>query len=195
MNLSIDPNLSTPGNSVAALAPVTLVLGGARSGKSKYGENLIEAAVKPGAMKPLYIATAEAGDAEMAARIDAHKRRRGGAWETVEAPLELTAALIAHDRTARPALVDCLTIWLSNLMAADADPGAGREELIATLGALKGPVVLIANEVGDGIVPANALARAFRDEAGVLNQAVAGAAGRVILMTAGLPLVLKEPGA
>lgn len=167
------------------MARVTLVLGGARSGKSAHAEALV--AAEPGT--PVYIATGEAGDAEMRDRIAQHRRRRGEGWRTVEEPLDLVGAL--RDNAGNPVLVDCLTLWLANLMAADRDPDAEIETLVATLADLTGPVVLVANEVGLGIVPDNALARAFRDHAGRLNQAVAATGDRVVLVAAGLPLTLK----
>jgi len=181
--------LTSP-NSVP-LPRLTLVLGGARSGKSRYGEGLIEAGLKPGD-RAVYLATAEAGDAEMTARIAEHKQRRGRAWRTVEEPLDLAQALGRHARPESPVLVDCLTLWLANVMAADRDAGAEIAGLVAALARAAGPVVLVSNEVGQGIVPANALARFFADNAGRMNQEVAAAAGRVVLMSAGLPLTLKD---
>ena len=160
---------------------IHLVLGGARSGKSAYAEALITAA----GAQAVYIATATAGDAEMTARIAAHRARRGAAWRTVEVPEALADALRREAAPARAILVDCLTLWLSNLMLAERDVAAASAELVHLLPALPGRVVLVANEVGLGIVPENALARAFRDAAGRLHQAVA----------AGLPLVLKETAA
>jgi adenosylcobinamide kinase/adenosylcobinamide-phosphate guanylyltransferase len=159
---------------------VTLVLGGARSGKSAYAEALLGGGT--------YLATATAGDAEMAARIAAHRARRGQAWRTLEEPLELAATLAACEG---PVLVDCLTLWLTNIMQAGGDVDAQTQALVAALQELAGPVVLVSNEVGQGIVPDNALAREFRDRAGRLNQDVAAVAGRVVLVAAGLPLVLK----
>ncbi len=170
------------------LAPVTLVLGGARSGKSRYAEGLVER--QPGAR--VYLATAEAGDDEMAARIAAHRARRGAGWRTVEAPLELAGALAQASTPDGAVLVDCLTLWLSNLMAAGRDVDEEATRLLAALAGLDGPAVLVANEVGLGIVPDNPLARAFRDHAGRLNQRIAEAAGRVVLVAAGLPVVLKS---
>lgn len=170
------------------LAPVTLVLGGARSGKSAYAQSLVES--QPGAC--VYVATAEALDAEMAERIRRHRAARGGRWRTVEQALELAQALRSESGEGRTVLVDCLTLWLGNLMAAGRDIGEETRALTDTLGALAGPVVLVSNEVGAGIVPENALARAFRDHAGRLHQAVAAAAQRVVLVTAGLPLTLKD---
>ncbi len=165
-----------------------LVTGGARSGKSAFAERL---ALGPGDLA-IYIATAEAGDAEMATRIAAHRERRGGAWRTVEAPYDLAGALDESDGST-PRLVDCLTLWLSNLMLAGREWPEEAERLVAAIGRQSAPLVLVTNEVGAGIVPENALARAFRDAAGELNQAVAAAADEVYLTVSGLPLRLK-PG-
>jgi len=172
--------------------PVTLVLGGARSGKSAWAEALIEPGPGRRWAAATYIATAEAGDAEMATRIARHRARRGAAWRTVEEPLELAGALAGSADAARPVLVDCLTLWLSNLLGAGRDVEDETRGLVAALAAAAGPVVLVANEVGLGIVPDNAAARAFRDHAGRLNQAVAAVAGRVVFVAAGLPLTLKD---
>ena len=169
------------------VALVTLVLGGARSGKSRYAERLVE----DQAGEPVYIATGSAGDGEMADRIARHRARRGTRWRTVEVPLALTTALVDAARPDRGVLVDCLTLWLANLMAAERDVAAECARLRAALPALNGPVVLVANEVGLGIVPDNALARAFRDHAGRLNQDIAATADRVVFVAAGLPMVLK----
>lgn len=169
------------------LPRTTLVIGGARSGKSRYAERLI------GERPAIYIATAEIRDDEMAARIRAHRARRGANWTTHEAPLDLAAALQSNDDGRRPMLVDCLTLWLSNLMLAGRDPAAEAVMLLEALPGLKAPVVFVANEVGLGIVPDNALARDFRDHAGHLNQALAAAADRVVFVAAGLPLTLKDP--
>ncbi len=169
------------------LPPITLVLGGARSGKSAYAERMINAH-GPG----LYIATAEISDPEIAERVRIHRGRRGENWTTVEEPLELVQALKDHVRPGRIALVECLTIWLSNLMAAGRDVGAETVALIETLGGLSDPVVLVSNEVGLGGIPGNRVAREFLDAAGQLNQLAAMAADRVVLVTAGLPMVLKE---
>ncbi len=175
-------------DSACPLAPVTLVLGGARSGKSAHAERLIEATAGAG----LYLATAEPGDAEMAARIREHRARRGDRWVTREAPLELAAALVEEARAERPVLVDCLTLWLGNLMGAGRDVAAERLRLTRALPCLAGPVVLVANEVGLGIVPDNPLARRFRDHAGRLNQEVAAIADHVVFLAAGLAMVLKD---
>jgi adenosylcobinamide kinase/adenosylcobinamide-phosphate guanylyltransferase len=163
------------------------VLGGARSGKSRYAESLITALPKPW----VYIATAEAKDDEMAARIAAHRARREAGWQTVEAPLLLVQALAAVPAGAA-VLVDCLTLWLSNLMHAAGDFDHVFDALNAKLATSEADVVLVANEVGLGIVPNNALARRFRDLQGTLNQRVAARADRVVLMVAGLPLILKD---
>lgn len=164
---------------------VTLVLGGARAGKSAYAEALLGGG--------LYIATAEPGDAEMAARIAAHRAQRGAAWTTIEEPLDLPGVLRRHAGDARAVLVDCLTLWLSNLMHQVRDIDGATDDLIVALDTLGCEVVFVANEVGLGIVPDNALARRFRDAQGTLNRRVAARAARVVFMAAGLPLVLKGP--
>ncbi len=166
---------------------VTLVLGGARSGKSAYAEQLVES-VGSG----LYLATAEAGDAEMAERIRRHRQRRGARWTTVEEPLDLAGALGRYTAPGRPVLVDCLTLWLSNVMAAGLDVASETETLAQCLSRVPGPVVLVSNEVGLGIVPGTKLGRVFRDHAGRLNQTIARIAGRVVFVAAGLPLILKD---
>jgi adenosylcobinamide kinase/adenosylcobinamide-phosphate guanylyltransferase len=176
----------------STLPRLTLVLGGARSGKSGYAERLIAAA----AAEAVYLATAQPLDAEMAARIRRHRERRdatgGVAWLTVEEPRDLAGRLREATRPGRPVLVDCLTLWLSNLMLAESDIPMETARLIGALAALAGPVVLVANEVGLGIVPDNALAREFRDRAGMLNQEIAKIADRVVFLAAGLPLILKD---
>jgi adenosylcobinamide kinase/adenosylcobinamide-phosphate guanylyltransferase len=180
------------------LPPVCLVLGGARSGKSTYAERLATGTLSGGAPRPaLYVATAEAGDVEMATRIMAHRTRRGANWTTIEAPLALDEALLANAVAAdagqtRPILVDCLTLWLSNLMHAGRDLDEAADDLVHALEGLAAPVVFVSNEVGLGIVPETPLGRAFRDAQGRLNMRMAERADRVISMTAGLPLVLKD---
>jgi adenosylcobinamide kinase / adenosylcobinamide-phosphate guanylyltransferase len=166
--------------------PVTLVLGGARSGKSRYAESLITANKPPWT----YIATAEAGDEEMAARIKVHRERRNSCWRTIEAPREVAAVLAECE--SRPVLVDCLTLWLSNLMLTHADIEREIDRLENALRAMKAHVVLVANEVGLGIVPEHQLGRQFRDWQGILNQRMAAQADHVFLMVAGLPLVVKS---
>lgn len=163
---------------------LTLVLGGARSGKSRHAEALVAAHPAPWT----YIATAQAFDDEMRARIGEHRARRDASWQTVEAPLQLPQAIEAANG---PVLVDCLTLWLANLMLGDHALAPAFEGLEATLAAAVGPIVLVSNEVGLSIVPENALARAFRDEQGRLNQHIARLADRVIFMVAGLPMVVK----
>jgi adenosylcobinamide kinase/adenosylcobinamide-phosphate guanylyltransferase len=163
-------------------------LGGARSGKSRYAETLVEGAASAGT----YCATAEPGDAEMTARIAAHRARRGAFWRTVEAPLALAETIGAEAQAERPLLVDCLTLWLSNLMGAGRIVEHEAETLCAALRAARGPVVLVANEVGMGLVPQTPLGREFRDAAGWLNQEIAALADRVVFVAAGLPLILKD---
>jgi adenosylcobinamide kinase/adenosylcobinamide-phosphate guanylyltransferase len=127
----------------------------------------------------------------MRARIDAHRARRGAGWTTIEEPLEIVNRLLAAATDGKPILIDCLTLWLANLMGAGCDIGFEIERLLAALPQMKAPVVMVANEVGLGIVPENALARAFRDHAGHLDQSIAACAQRVVFMAAGLPLALK----
>jgi adenosylcobinamide kinase/adenosylcobinamide-phosphate guanylyltransferase len=170
---------------------LTLVLGGARSGKSAYAESLaLEIAGAAGEV--LYIATAEALDGEMKERIQRHRARRGPSWRTVEEPLDLVAALERHARPDQPIIIDCLTLWMSNLLGAGRGIAAESQALADAIDRTPAPVILITNEVGQGIVPDNALARAFRDEAGLVNQLIAARAERVVLIVAGLPLVLKH---
>ena len=166
--------------------PVILVTGAARSGKSRRAEALARAFSGPA----VYIATCQPFDAEMAARIARHRADRGPGWDTREEPLDLCAALAATDGGG-PRLVDCLTVWLTNVIFADRDPEAEGKALAQALAAQAAPVVLVTNEVGWSIVPENALARRFRDEQGRLNQRIAAQADRVELVVAGLPLTLK----
>ena len=174
-------------------AETTFVLGGARSGKTRYGLSLCEDLHKERGLEPVYIASAQAFDDEMTDRIARHKQERGPHWRTVEAPLALAETIRAESATGTCLLVDCLTLWLTNLMLGEMpqDLDAAGTELVAALREAHGPVVVISNEVGLGIVPENALARRFRDEAGKLNQSVAAACTRVVLVTAGIPLTVK----
>ncbi|WP_417819255.1 bifunctional adenosylcobinamide kinase/adenosylcobinamide-phosphate guanylyltransferase [Terasakiella sp.] len=163
---------------------ITLVLGGARSGKSAYAEKIIE-----DLGGGIYLATSRVWDAEMAERVQIHQARRNDLWRTIEEPVAI------HDiiaNTDKPMLVDCLTLWLSNLMEMEADIDQETEQLCRALKMAKQDVVLVSNEVGLGIVPDNALARKFRDLAGKINQTVAQTADRVIFVAAGLPLTMKE---
>jgi adenosylcobinamide kinase/adenosylcobinamide-phosphate guanylyltransferase len=169
-----------------SLPALTLVIGGARSGKSTFAEGLVTATGRP----RRYIATAEAWDDEMRDRIARHRLDRGGDWLTVEAPLDLSAALAAASRT-EIVLVDCATLWLTNHLLADHDLDAETTALRAALAGCAAPVVIVTNEVGWGIVPDNALSRRFRDAQGRLNQRLAERAGLVVTVIAGLPLVLK----
>lgn len=171
------------------LPPGTLVLGGARAGKSRYAEGLIDGS---GAASAVYIATAQAGDIEMATRIAAHRAQRSGTWLTVEEPLELAEAVSANAQTGRPILVDCLTLWLANLLGAGEDPDEATDHLLQAMGTAPCPVILVSNEVGLGIVPDNALAREFRDHAGRMHQRIAAAIERVVFVAAGLPMLLKD---
>jgi len=179
--------MAMPGAEQSRLPPITLVLGGARSGKSRYAEQLVENA----AIYGTYCATAEARDAEMAERIAAHRARRGLFWRTVEAPLALAPAIAAETSAERPLLVDCLTLWVSNLLLAGEQPEPEADALCRVLREVGGPVVLVSNEVGMGLVPETLLGRQFRDAAGWLNQQVAALADRVVFVAAGLPLFLK----
>lgn len=168
---------------------VVLVLGGARSGKSAYAEARVMALPPPW----IYLATGQAGDAEMAARIRHHQDWRAAGWRTVEEPLDLVGQLEMLVRPDRPVLVDCLTLWVSNLMGRQGDIDAETARLMNALPRLDGFVALVSNEVGLGIVPDNAAARAFRDHAGRFNQAVAAGADEVVFLAAGLPMVMKAP--
>lgn len=179
---------------------VTLILGGARSGKSAYAEKLAIA----GGRDVVYIATARASDGEMGERIAHHRSSRPSHWHTVEEPLLLGDAIARHASASTVVLVDCLTLWLTNLIFSDGRlyPDVGvvelpatfwdqRERLLASLQQAAGDVLLVSNEVGLGIVPMGAVTRCFADEAGRLNQAVAALAERAVFIAAGLPLVLK----
>ncbi|UHD45593.1 bifunctional adenosylcobinamide kinase/adenosylcobinamide-phosphate guanylyltransferase [Aureimonas altamirensis] len=163
------------------------VLGGARSGKSAFAERLAAAT----GLERVYIATGQAFDAEMAARIDAHRRSRGDGWRTVEAPHDLAQAICAEARSDRVLVVDCLTLWLSNVLLADGDIAAAIDNLCSMLASADGTVIFVSNEVGLSIVPENALARAFRDHSGRMNQSIAALADEAWFVAAGLPLKLK----
>jgi adenosylcobinamide kinase/adenosylcobinamide-phosphate guanylyltransferase len=170
--------------------PFTLVLGGARSGKSAFAQGAAEAKAAETGVRPVMIATAQAFDAEMAERIARHREDRGAAWTTLEAPLDIAGALqgLGADDVV---VVDCLTLWLSNLILDERDVATAAAALVVAAGRFEGTLWLVSNEVGFGIVPDNALARRFRDEVGRLHQALAQAADAVTLVVAGLTLRLK----
>lgn len=169
---------------------LTLIIGGARSGKSSHALALAEAAAARRGGQPVMIATAQALDEEMSERIARHRAERGPSWRTVEAPMELAAAL-RQAGAGDCAVIDCLTLWLSNLMFAEADLSRETDALLDAAAACPAELVMVTNEVGMGIVPENALARRFRDEAGRLNRRVADSADAVIVMFAGQALRLK----
>jgi adenosylcobinamide kinase/adenosylcobinamide-phosphate guanylyltransferase len=166
---------------------LSLILGGARSGKSEYAETLVCSLPPPW----IYVATAEALDREMHERIEHHRNRRDEQWSTVDAPRDLPETIQRLADAHQPMLIDCLTLWLSNCLLADFDLQEASDRLIAVLEKAPGPFVLVSNEVGWGIVPDTPLGRQFRDEQGRLNQRVANIADRVVMMVAGLPLTLK----
>lgn len=169
------------------LPKITLVLGGQRSGKSRYAEQLIEA-VGGG----IYVATAQAFDNEMKNRIHIHQTRRGELWETHEEPLEIANYICNDVDPTRPILIDCLTLWLTNQMLAKNDTEGAVEALTVAFAKSPRPIVLVSNEVGQGIIPDNALARQFVDCAGRMNQVVASSSNRVVFLTAGIPQILKD---
>lgn len=171
---------------IAVNPQLRLVLGGARSGKSAFAESLIAASSPPW----IYLATAEALDEEMAARIDKHRARRDRRWQTIEAPHRLSEALAGAPEDT-PILIDCLSLWLSNRLLAGSNLSVEIDALVAALAARKVLTVAVSSEVGMTVVPENALARAFRDAAGELHQAIASVAASVTLTVAGYPLKIK----
>jgi len=180
-------NFIAQGNAaIADLPHVTLILGGARSGKSRHAERMMVALPPPWT----YIATGQAFDDEMRDRIAEHRRRRGDGWQTIEAPVDLADALAQAGSS--PVLIDCLTLWLTNLMLGDHDIPAALTAFETILERRNQPTLLVSNEVGMGIVPETPLGRRFRDEAGWLNQRMAAKAGRVLMMVAGLPMTVKQ---
>lgn len=173
------------------MAHITFILGGCRSGKSGLALRTAEAAA---AEQRVFIATAVPFDAEMQDRARRHQKERGAGWITLEVPLALPEALAEHSREDRVILVDCLTLWISNLLLERADPAAVESriaELVRAVQACAGPVILVSNEVGLGVVPDSQLGRQFRDLSGMANQAVAAAADEVIMTVAGIPVVIK----
>jgi adenosylcobinamide kinase/adenosylcobinamide-phosphate guanylyltransferase len=169
---------------------IILITGGARSGKSRYAEQRAEEM----GHRPLYVATAEAQDDEMSQRIAEHQKRRGNPWRTIEEPVELAEALLAQCGKTDSALVDCLTLWISNLLIRRDEKVVAEkvEQLVKILPRLNFNIVFVSNEVGWGIVPDNLLARKFRDLAGWTNQRIAQAADEVVLMVAGVPMIVKK---
>lgn len=168
------------------LPPLTLVVGGAASGKSAYAEKLLRLTGR----HLVYVATAEAYDDEMEVKIVAHKSRRGTGWTTVEAPLDITTPLIEAEASSA-VLVDCATLWLSNHLMAGSDLSTQETLLLKALHACAAPVIVVTNEVGQGVVPATQSGRHFRNAQGRLNQCLASRANLVVTVIAGLPLVLK----
>lgn len=166
-----------------------LILGGARSGKSRFGEGLITGSTGDF----VYVATAEARDEEMAERITHHQNRRGTDWRLIEEPLDLPGVLRNRVSENDVVLIDCLTLWLGNLMEAQEDIASATSNMLAAIKTCPARLVFISNEVGQGIVPDNALARQFRDEAGWLHQSLATEIDAVLVVMAGLPLILKAP--
>jgi adenosylcobinamide kinase/adenosylcobinamide-phosphate guanylyltransferase len=175
---------------VTSMARRILITGGARSGKSQYAE---ERAKEIGARR-VYIATAESRDQEMARRIAEHRRRRGHEWTTVEEPIELAKALLQQRSITDCAVVDCLTLWVSNLLLQCGAHAVNEkvDELVEQLPLLDFHIYLVTNEVGSAVVPDNAVAREFRDLMGWTNQRVAQAADEVVLMVTGIPMVVKK---
>jgi adenosylcobinamide kinase/adenosylcobinamide-phosphate guanylyltransferase len=170
---------------IADLPQVTVIIGGARSGKSHHAEQIMRALPPPWT----YIATGQAFDDEMRERITEHRHRRGDGWQTIESPTDLAGALARVADS--PVLIDCLTLWLTNLMLGEHDIPAAVSAFEAALERRGAPTLLVSNEVGMGIVPETPLGRRFRDEAGRLNQRMAAKAGRVLFMVAGLPMTVK----
>lgn len=167
---------------------LTLVIGGTRSGKSRHAEQFAASIPPPWT----YIATAQAFDDEMRLRIAEHQSRRDARWRTVEAPIDLADAIDAISKPDHMILIDCLTLWLSNIMLREQDIATATDQLIGALKRSPGPIIVVSNEVGLGIVPDTPLGRRFRDAQGWLNQGVAAIADRVVFMTAGIPLIIKD---
>ena len=168
------------------LPRLSLVLGGAACGKSAFAETLVKSA----APVPTYIATAQVYDAEMAAKVKAHQTGRGGDWTTIEEPLDIAAAFAKAPADA-PILIDCATLWLTNVILGDHDLERAQQNFMGAIADAGRPVVVVSNETGQGIVPENALARRFRNAQGQLNQTIAAQADLVVAVIAGLPVVLK----
>lgn len=179
--------------SKASFGRSLLVLGGARSGKSRHAQALAEAVAMADGVRLVFVATAQAFDDEMTDRIALHRADRDDRWQTIEAPVRLAEALTNADAPDAVILVDCLTLWLSNLLLADIPIDREVDALLAAVATLNGRVILVSNEVGSGIVPDNALARRFRDAAGIMHQRLAANLDTVDLVIAGLVQRLKAP--
>lgn len=169
------------------MSGLTLVLGGVRSGKSRFAEDLAAAT----GLEKIYIATAEAFDDGLKARIAAHQARRGDDWTTFDVPVDLPETLSAQSSSDKVVLVECLTLWLTNLLVKEIEPDDAIHDLLVAVKARRGPVILVSNEVGLGVMPMNSLARRFADLAGSLHQDLAACADKVVLVAAGLPMTLK----
>lgn len=170
---------------------ITLLIGGARSGKSRSAQAIAENLAETNGQTLVYVATGQALDDEMADRIARHRAERGGHWQTIESPIDLPSTIASEASATRVLLIDCLTLWLSNVMLAGRDVDAAVDALVTAIGQTRGPLVVVSNEVGMGIVPDNALARRFRDAAGLMNQRVAGVADTVSFVAAGLSIRMK----
>lgn len=186
----LGPNDTTP----SSAGPALFVIGGARSGKSRYAQHWVEEQSAKHGLQQIYVATGQALDPEMATRIKRHRDDRGPEWTTIEAPLDLPSAILSEANPKRILLVDCLTLWLSNMILSERPLEAGVDALLSALASKSGQIAIVSNEVGLSIVPENALARRFRDEQGRLNQRVAEIAQKVAFVAAGLPLILKNRG-
>jgi adenosylcobinamide kinase / adenosylcobinamide-phosphate guanylyltransferase len=173
--------------SFSQLPPLTLVLGGQRSGKSAHAEDLID-----DRRAAVYLATGQALDAEMTKRIERHQKRRGPNWTTVEEPINIANALIESDSKDRPILIDSLAMWVANLLDQGYDVKNEAFTLAEALEGLTSPLVVVSDEAGLGVIPENVLARSFLDELGAVNQAIAARADKVVFVAAGLPVVLKD---
>lgn len=172
-------------------ANVVFFLGGARSGKSRLAQELAEKLADSQTVAPVYLATGQPFDAEMTERIARHRADRGPRWRTVECPLNLPEAIGKEAVDGNVVLVDCLTLWVSNLLLSDVDIIQASDRLLSAIGNARCPLVIVSNEVGLGIVPDNALARRFRDQAGRLHQCVAAAADKVFFVASGLSVSMK----
>jgi adenosylcobinamide kinase/adenosylcobinamide-phosphate guanylyltransferase len=168
------------------LPRLSLILGGAASGKSAFAENLVQGA----GLRKIYVATAQVYDDEMADKVTRHREQRGDQWTTIEEPIDVAGALITTDAD-DIILIDCATLWLTNLIRGESDVAAHTPARLAAIDTCAAPVVIVSNEVGQGIVPDNALSRQFRNAQGKLNQDIAAKSGLVVAVMAGLPMVLK----